>query len=90
MMIHHNEPDCLLQRLVVFFCLQGQGHIEGSHNQNMTFKHIFITADPFATKVRLMAHYRKLDGQVKRLDCSFVVRVKVTGRVQNSSECSSE
>ena len=37
----------------------------------------------------LMAHHHKLDCPVKRLDCSVVVKVKVTGKVQNSNECSS-
>ena len=35
MVMHHYEPDCLPKRLVC--CLQGQGHGEGSYNQNMTF-----------------------------------------------------
>ena len=38
----------------------------------------------------LVAHHIiKLDCLVKRLDCSVVVKVKVTEKVQNSSECSS-
>ena len=36
-----------------------------------------------------MAHHQKLDCPVKRLDCSVVVKVQVTKKVQNSSECSS-
>ena len=35
MVMHHYEPDCLPKRLVCY--LQGQGHSEGSYNQNMTF-----------------------------------------------------
>ena len=35
-----------------------------------------------------MAHH-KVDCLVKRLDCFVVVQLKVTGKVQNSSECSS-
>ena len=34
MVMHHHEPECLSARLV--FCLQCQGHSEGSYNQNMT------------------------------------------------------
>ena len=45
------------------------------------------TADPFASKLGLMAHHHRVDCLVKRLDCSAVV--KVTEKVQNSSECSS-
>ena len=58
-------------------------------NQNMTFKYIIWTVDPFVTKLGLMVHHRKVDCPVKRLDCSVVVQLKVTGKVQNSSECSS-
>ena len=47
-------------------------------------------ADPFASKFGLMAHHQKVDCLVKRLDCCVVVKVKVTEKVQNSSECSSE
>ena len=45
--------------------------------------------NPFATKLGLMVYYRKVDCLVKRLDCSVVVKVKVTEKVQNSSEYSS-
>ena len=48
---------------------------------------ISCTADPFAVKLGLMAHHHYLDYLVKRLNCSVVVRI--TGKVQNSSECSS-
>ena len=34
-------------------------------------------------------HHHKVDCLVKRLDCSVVVKVKVTEKVKNSSECSS-
>ena len=37
-----------------------------------------------------MAHHHKVDCILKRLDCSVVVKVKVTEKVQNSSECSSQ
>ena len=37
-----------------------------------------------------MAPNHELDSLVKRLDCSVVVKVKVTGKVKNSSECSSQ
>ena len=36
-----------------------------------------------------MAQHHELDCHVKRLDCSVVVNVKVTEKVQNSSDCSS-
>ena len=47
------------------------------------------TTDPFAMKLGLMAHHHKADCLVKRLGCSVVVRVQGTGKVQNSSECTS-
>ena len=49
---------------------------------------VFWAADPFATKLGLVAHYHKLDCLVKRLDCSVVVKVKVTGKLKNLSEWS--
>ena len=85
MVMHHHEPDCLPKWLVC--CLQGQSHSEGSCDQNLTFWYIFWAVDPFA--VKLAAHHHKLDCFVKRLDCSVVVEVKVTGKVQNFSDCSS-
>ena len=54
-----------------------------------TFWYIILTADPFATKLGLMLRHHKVECPVKRLDCSVVVKVKVTGNVQNSSECPS-
>ena len=36
----------------------------------------------------LMLHHHKVDCPVKRLDCSVVVQLKVTGKVQNFIECS--
>ena len=44
----------------------------------MIFWCVFWAADPFATKLDLMAHHHKLDCLVKRLDCPVVVKVKVT------------
>ena len=58
-----------------------------SHNPNMTFS--FELPIPFTTNLGLVAYHQKLDCLMKRLDCSVVVKVEVTGRVQNSSECSS-
>ena len=37
-----------------------------------------------------MAHHHKLDCLVKRLDCFVVVEVKVTEKVHNYSDCSSD
>ena len=37
----------------------------------------------------LIVHHHKVDCLVKRLNCSVVVRVKVTERVKNSSDCTS-
>ena len=42
----------------------------------------------FATELGLMAHSHKLDSLVNRLDCSVVFEAKVTGKLQNFSECS--
>ena len=48
----------------------------------MTFEYVILTADPFGTKPDLMVHHHKLDCLLKRLDCSIVVKVKVTGRLK--------
>ena len=87
MVMHHHEPECHTKRLLCY--LQGQSHSEGSYDRNMTFCYIFWTADLFTTKLCPMAHHHKLNCLVKKLDCSVGVKVKVTGKVQNSSECSS-
>ena len=49
------------------------------------FKVNITVKDPFACKLSLMAHHHKVDCLVKRLDCSVVVKVKVTEKVQNIS-----
>ena len=41
---------------------------------------MILTADPYATKLGLMAYYYKPDCLVKRLDCSVVAKVKVAER----------
>ena len=63
-----------------------EDYIMAIYNQNMTFWYIILTADPFANKVDLMAHHHKVDCLVKRSDCSVMVMVTYTGRVQNSNE----
>ena len=40
-------------------------------------------------QLNLKAHHHEQDCLVKRLGCSVVHKLKVTGKVQNSSECSS-
>ena len=44
----------------------------------LLFYYVILNAGPFASKHGLMAHHHKVDCLVKRLDCSFVVNVKVT------------
>ena len=58
MVMHHYEPDCLPKRLICCL-LGGQGHSEGSYNQNMTFKCV-LTVYPFATKVTVKDHIIKI------------------------------
>ena len=50
-----------------------------THNiiKTCLFEYIIWTADP-ATELGLMVHHHKVDCLVKRLDCSVVVKVKVT------------
>ena len=66
-----------------------QPHQPPKQNQNITFCYILWTADPFATKLGLLAHHHKQDCLVKGLNYSVVVKMNITGKVQNSSECSS-
>ena len=56
----------------------------------MTFWYIIWSADPFASKLGLMARHHTVDCFVKLLDYSVVVKFKVTEKVQNFSECTSE
>ena len=70
-------------------CRQVQGHSEGSWYLNINFYYSIWTADPFTTRLGLMAHHHELDCLDKRFDCCVVFKVKVTARVQNWISCSS-
>ena len=48
----------------------------------MTIYYVFWTADPFASKVGLVAHHHKLDYLVKRLDGTVVVKVTERLKIQ--------
>ena len=74
MVMRHHEPDCLRKRLI--FCLQGQGHTEGSYSQNMTFC--------MSSELLIL-----LELNLVWLNCSDVVKVKDTREVQNSSDWAS-
>ena len=50
-----------------------------------SFYYICWTADPFPTRLGLMVHYHKPKCLMEKWDCC----VKVTEKVQNSSDCSS-
>ena len=52
------------------------------------WKKLLLNCWSSSIKLGLMAHYHKLDCLVKRSGCSIVVKGKVTGKVQNSGECS--
>ena len=67
MLGHHHELDCHVKRLL--YCLQGQGHNEGSCNQNMTVYYFSWTADSFSTTLSLMVHYHELECLVERFYC---------------------
>ena len=60
--------------------------------ENITIILLFNMLSELAILLQLVlvVHHHKVDCLVKRLDCSVAVKVKVTGKVQNSSECSSE
>ena len=63
-------------------CHRGEGHSEGSYYKNMNLVYL-LNFWSFPTKLLLMAHHNNLDCLEKDL-----VAVKVTGKVQNASECS--
>ena len=89
MVRHHHKPECLSKRLIC--CLQGQSHSEGSCHQRRLSN--ICSQLPILLQLKyfgLMAPNHDLDCLVKRLDCSVVVKVKVTGKAQNSSECWSQ
>ena len=52
-------------------------------------KRDFLTLSELLILLQLKGDHHKGDCLVKRLDCSVVVNVKVTEKVQNSDECSS-
>ena len=71
-LMHHHEPDCLPEKFVC--CLQGQGHSEGSYNQDdclfylkahivkyNVFLPYLLNCWSFATKFNWMVHHRKLE-----------------------------
>ena len=68
---------------------EGQGHSEGSYNQNMTFSlsavsyELLILLQP---KFGLMAHHHKLGCPVKEIDCCVVLKIKVTAKVRKFIE----
>ena len=59
MVVHHHERECHVKRVVC--CLQGQGLIEGSCNQNMTFNNIFWTADLMMYHHKLIFFWKKFE-----------------------------
>ena len=58
----------IMQKLFYCCCyLQGQGHREGSYDQNLTFCYINWTVDSLATKLGLMIHRQKPEYPVKQM-----------------------
>ena len=60
--MHHHEPECRAQKKKKVCYCQGQGHSEGSCDQNKTLSTIYIIfwpADSSATKLGLMIHHHK-------------------------------
>ena len=83
----HHEPDYFPKGLVC--CLQGQDCSEGSSRFDKIWLFNISSELLILSQQKLMVHRHKLDCLVKRLDCSVAVKVKVTGKVWNSGECSS-
>ena len=75
---------CFIMSLIVF-----QKDLFAVFEVKVTVKDQIIKMWLFDISSELMAHHHKLDCLVKRFDFSVVVKVKVTEKVQNASECSS-
>ena len=73
--VHYHKPECLMKKLDIW--VQAQGH-----------SNIFNCQWMFVQMVSSWLFSRFLDSLVKRLDYAVVVKVRVTGKVQNYSECS--
>ena len=82
--MQHHEPECHAEKVVCY--LQGQGHSEGSYNQNMTLYYIFLFADPFTNGLSLMVTHHKPECLVKKSGFT-VFKVKATAKVQHVNGC---
>ena len=71
-MAPNHELDCLVKRLDLLCCGQGQGHRKGSEFQWMfILDDISATAEYFATKLSMMMHHHGPECHAKRLICYF-------------------
>ena len=82
MVMQHHEPECLSKKWFAVF------KVKVTVKDNKIKKWLSIFWNAGHSELGLMAHRHELDCLVKRLDCSVVVQIKVTGKFQNSSECS--
>ena len=83
MVMQHHEPECLSKKWFAVF------KVKVTVKDNKIKKWLSIFWNAGHSELGLMAHRHELDCLVKRLDCSVLVKVKVTRKVQNSSWCSS-
>ena len=74
--MHRHEPKCHAKRLVCYF--QGQGHSQGSYDQNMTVSTISSELLlHLLTKLGLIVHFHKPDCLIEKLDCCVWLLIRV-------------
>ena len=82
-MMSSKPPNILFPNLVLWYIIMSRCVI-----YKYDFLIYYLSCWSFCNLV-LMVHHHRVYCLVNRLDCSFLVKVKVTERIQNSSECSS-
>ena len=79
MVMQHHEPECHAGKKIAFH-LQGQGHSEGSYDQNMTLSTIFsVLSIPWQPD--LMIHHQKPVSCEKKWITAFRVKITAKGKV---------
>ena len=84
MVVQHHQPKCHAEKLV--HCDQCQGHSEGLYNQNMTIS-VVSSKLQVGLQPNLVSQYSIMSWSVLWKNGITAVKVKVTAKVKNVSEC---
>ena len=84
MVMHHYQPQCHLKRLVCY--LQGQGHTDGSYDQNVTISIIPTTELQVLLQPDLQEWYTIITWSVLWIHWIVVFKINTTMVVQNVIE----